>query len=280
MFKPLHQDHAIESVTLRLTGSGEMTEHERARLEEGYEKYWKATLPTVQQAQIMEIAVGPTPLVDGRPKPLAPTQYIEFMRTGKAAWWMEVAGPNITIGCAQYGGWNSVSKKAYELFACVGRTLGNTHPLAQIRSVELTYQDLLIWHGTDDSYDPKLSIREERIPAAARNSKEWHVGQGWVEDPAGERILERFQIGAELRTQGSEVRPVIQVVTTAIWGFGATSARLKLDRAFGNLHPVDGIDSGRVVYDALHGRTHARFDSLITEEIAVRIGLRQPGELR
>lgn len=108
---------------------------------------------------------------------------------------------------------DSVSKKAYELFACVGRTLGNTHPLAQIRSVELTYQDLLIWHGTDDSYDPKLSIREERIPAAARNSKEWHVGQGWVEDPAGERILERFQIGAELRTQGSEVRPVIQVVT-------------------------------------------------------------------
>lgn len=88
-----------------------MTEHERARLEEGYEKYWKAALPTVQQAQIMEIAVGPTPLVDGRPKPLAPTQYIEFMRTGKAAWWMEVAGPNITIGCAQYGGWTALAKK-------------------------------------------------------------------------------------------------------------------------------------------------------------------------
>ena len=177
MFKPLHQDHAIESVILRLTGSGEMAEHERERLNEGYEKYWKVALPTVQQAQIMEIAMGPTPLVDGRPKPLAPTQYIEFMRTGKAAWWMEIAGPNITIGCAQYGGWKSVSKKAYELFASIGRVLGNAHPLAQIRSAELTYQDLLIWHGTNDSYDPKLSIREEIIPMAARNSTEWHVGK-------------------------------------------------------------------------------------------------------
>ena len=279
MFKPLHQDHAIESVILRLTGSGEMAEHERERLNEGYEKYWKAVLPNVQQAQIMEIAMGPTPLVDGRPKPLAPTQYIEFMRTGKAAWWMEIAGPNITIGCAQYGRWQSVSRKAYQLFASVGKALGNTHPLAQIRSAELTYQDLLIWNGTDDAYDPKLSIREERIPAAARNLKEWHNGEGWVEDPEGERILERFQIGAKLRADGRKERPIIQVVTTAIWGFGATNTRLKLDRAFGHIHSVDGDESdGRAVFDQLHRRTHARFESLITEEIAVRIGLRQPGE--
>ena len=277
MFKPLHQDHAIESVILRLTGSGEMVEHERERLNDGYEKYWKAALPTVKQTQIMEIAVGPTPLVDGRPKPLAPTQYIEFMRTGKAAWWMEIAGPNVTIGCAQYGGWESVSKKAYELFANVGKTLGNAHPLAQIRSAELTYQDLLIWHGTGDSYDPKLSIRKERIPAAARNSKEWHIGEGWIEDPAGERILERFQIGAELRRQGSKARPVIQIATTAIWGFGATSARLKLDRAFGNIHSVGGAErNGRAVYDKLHDRTDALFGSLVTEEVATRIGLRRP----
>ena len=89
MFKPLHQDHAIESVILRLTGSGEMTEHERSILDEGYEKYWKAVLPTVNQAPVMEIAMGPMPLVEGRVKPLAPTHYVEFMRTGKAAWWME-----------------------------------------------------------------------------------------------------------------------------------------------------------------------------------------------
>ena len=86
MFVPLHQDHAIEAVNFRLTGSGEMTEHERPILNEGYERFWKAVLPKVNQAQVMEIAMAPTLLEEEAPKPLAPTQYVEFMRTGKAAW--------------------------------------------------------------------------------------------------------------------------------------------------------------------------------------------------
>ena len=276
MFKPLHQDHAIESVVFRLTGSGEMSEHERGSLDEGYRKYWKAVLPKVNQAQVMEIAMGPTLLADGRPKPLAPTQYVEFLRTGKAAWWMDIAGATITVGCAQYGGWESVSKKAYELFGGIGKTLGNAHPLAQIRSAELTYQDLLVWDGTDDTYDPELAIRKGRIPAKARKSKEWHIGEGWVEDPVGERILERFQVGAEMRDEPQV--PVVQVVTAAIWGFGATSARLNLDRAFGSVHAVGDNRDGRAIYDSLHGRTHALFGNLITQDVAVRIGLSHPGE--
>ena len=280
MFKSLHQDHAIESVIFRITGSGEMAEHERSILNQGYEKFWKAVLPTVNQAQVMEIAMAPTLLVEGAPKPLAPTQYVEFMRTGKAAWWMEIAGPTITVGCAQYGGWNSASNKAYGLFAGLGRTIGNLHPLAEIRSVELTYQDLLVWNGADKNYDPKIAIREGRIPAKARESKEWHIGEGWVEDPEGKRILERFHIGAELRGGRSQTCPIVQVVTTAIWGFGETNARLNLDRAFGNVQPVDGKGSdGRAIYDDLHQRTHALFGNLITEEIASRIGLNHPEEL-
>ena len=280
MFEPLHRDHAIETVILQLTGSGEMMEHERANLDEGYEKYWKATLPAVSRTPLVEIAMGPTPLVDGRPKLLAPTRYAEVMRTGKAAWWMEIAGPTITVGCAQYGGWKSVSGKACELFAGVGKTLGNAHPLAQIRSAELTYRDLFVWRGADDAYDPKLAVRETRIPVKARNSKEWHTGEGWVEDSDEGRILERFQIGAELRAEGNRASPIVEVVTTAIWGVGATGARLRLDRAFGNIHPVGGSDgNGRSVYDRLHERIHTLFGSLITEEIAGRIGLTQPGEL-
>ena len=275
MFQPLHEDHSVESVIFRLTGSGEMTEHERGHLDAGYQKYWKTVLPRVTQAQVMEIAMGPTPLVDGRPKPLAPTQYVEFMRTGKAAWWMDIAGATITVGCAQYGGWTSASKKAYELFSSVGKTLGNTHPLAQIRSMELTYQDIFIWKGTDDAYDPELAIRKDRIPAKTRKSKEWHTGEGWVDDPAGERVLERFQVGAELRGEGDAV---IQVVTTAIWGFGATSTRLNLDRAFGSIHAVGDKRDGRAICESLHGRTHALFGSPITEGVAARIGLNQPGE--
>ena len=107
----------------------------------------------------------------------------------------------------------------------------------------------------------------------------WHMEEGWVEDPEGERILERFQIRAELRGEGKRIRPIIQVVTTAIWGFGETNARLKLDRAFGNVQSVDGKDNdGRAVYEGLHRRALALFGNLITEEMAGRIGLSQPGE--
>ena len=53
------------------------------------------------------------------------------------------------------------------------------------------------------------------------------------------------------------------------WGFGETSARLKLDRAFGNLQSVDGKDNdGRA--EGLHGRTHALFGGLITEDMVGR----------
>ena len=54
---------------------------------------------------MIEFAMGPTPIMDGFPKSLAPTMYIEYSRTGNAAWWMEIAGPMIMIGCTQYSGW-------------------------------------------------------------------------------------------------------------------------------------------------------------------------------
>lgn len=277
MFRPLHQDHAIETVILRLTGSGEMAEHERTTLDEGYQKYWKAVLPTMTQAQVIKIVMGPTPIEDGTPKSLVPTRYVEFMRTGKPAWWMEIDGLTITIGCAQYAGWKSVSRKAYGLFAGVGKTLGSHHPLAQIRGAELTYQDLFIWDGPEDAYDPKLAIRERQIPKQARNSKEWHVGQGWVDDPKGKRILERFQVGA-LRSEENHRPLIIRVVTTAIWGFGATGTGLRLDKAFQNGTYGNRNEHGRAVYDDLHRRIHVLFGNLITKEIAERIGLNQPGE--
>ena len=261
-----------------------MAEHERPHLDKGYEKYWKAVLPSASKGELIaEITPGPTVILDGqpdnRPKSLAPTQYTEFMRNGKAAWWMVIAGPTITIGCTQYGGWKSTRRKAYELFSNVGRTLGSAHPLGQIQNAELTYQDLLIWEGNTDDYDPRLAIQEEWIPKQVGTAKEWHTGQGWVEDTERARILERFRIGAEVRKRGSQPLSVIQVVTTAIWGFGGATRPLRLERAFGHIQSADGSDDdGRQVYDELHDRVHALFGGLITEGIARRIGLTQPGD--
>lgn len=66
MFKPLHKEHAIESVIFRLMGLGEMTEHERVLLDRGYEDCWKAVLPAVNRGQVMEISMAPRLLTDER----------------------------------------------------------------------------------------------------------------------------------------------------------------------------------------------------------------------
>ena len=234
MFKPLHQDHAIHSVTFRLTGDGAIGQHEQATLDDGYQKYLKAALPSERSAQQMVVAaVGPTP-PEG-PAPLEPKLYADFARTGQAVWWMEIVGPTITVGCSQYGGWSSMRTKACELLRRLGKTLGSGHPLAQIRSVELTYQNLFISDEPSRDSDPKSAIHEDQIPKKAERSKEWNHSEGWVNDVQECRILERFQIAAELHKHGNRINPVIQIVTSAMWGYGENSKRLDLETAFGTL---------------------------------------------
>ena len=281
MFKPLHHDHAIESVIFRLSGKGGMMEHERLILEQAYETHWKSALPRASQGHVMEVAMGPTPLVEGLPKPLAPTTYTECLRDGTAAWWMEIAGPMITIGCTQYTGWERVSGKAFELFSAMAKTLNSNHPLAMICSAELTYVNILRWEGTEQKYDPRLAIQESRVPRKALNLKEWHFSEGWLDDPERERILERFQIAAALQSDGSRVDPIIRVETTAIWGFGQSETRLKLNRAFDKIQEVDGeFTDGRAKYNELHGRVKLLFGTLISEELAGQIKLQESGELK
>lgn len=285
MFKPLHHDHAIESVIFRLTGKGEMMEHERINLQKGYQKYWQAVLPKEIKGHLMEISLGPAPLVDDRPKPLAPTKYVEFSRTGNLAWWMEIAGRTITIGCTQYAGWKNVSSKAFGLFSNFAKTLDTDHPLAQICSAELTYVDLLQWVGGKQAYKPELAIQKFRLPRTVLSSKttpnlrEWHLGEGWVDDPEAERVLERFQISSLLQPNGDQIHPIIRIETTAIWGFGTPKSRLNLNRAFDNIQEVtkNGID-GRTKYNELHARVKSLLGTLITENLANQIGLQKSGE--
>ena len=285
MFKPLHHNHAIESVIFRLTGKGEMMENERTNLQNGYEKYWKAILPKEIQAHLMGISLGPTPLVGDTPNPLAPTRYVEFSRTGNAAWWMEIASDTITIGCSQYAGWDKVSGKAFGLFSALAKALDTNHPLAQICSAELTYVNLLKWVGAEQAYEPQLAIQEPRLPRTVARSKtasalkEWHLSEGWVRDPETERVLERFQISSMLQRNGDQIQPIIRIETTAIWGFGMSTSHFNLTKAFENIQEVngDGID-GRIKYDELHERVKLLFGTLITENLADLIGLRKSGE--
>ena len=281
MFEPLHAGHSVRSVIIRATGSGNMMETERAHLQQEYAKRWKSVLPAEQVAQQIQVTVGVTARIAGSddPLPLAPTLYVDYTPSGAAAWWMEIGTGIVTIGTNQYTRWSDVWHKAIGLLKHVGDMMGAGHPMGQIRSLELTYEDMFVLRNnyTNASRLPDQVIKEQWIPDKAKDSKEWHTGQGWVEDPTDKRILERFQISGVIVEESGTSRPAITIQTTAIQGFGDRRPILKLTDSFRHLYDVnDGSPTGPGIGDELHQRTKGLLKHLLVPEMAQRIGLTQP----
>ena len=280
MFEPLHAGHSVRSVIIRATGSGNMMETERAHLQQEYAKRWKSVLPAEQVAQQIQVTVGVTARIAGSddPLPLAPTLYVDYTPSGAAAWWMEIGTGIVTIGTNQYTRWSDIWHKAIGLLKHVGDMMGAGHPMGQIRSLELTYEDMFVLRNNDTNAGclPDQVIKEQWIPDKAKDSKEWHIGQGWVEDPTDKRILERFQISGVIVEESGASLPAITIQTTAIQGFGDRRPILKLTDSFRHLYDVnDGSPTGPGIGDELHQRTKDLLKHLLVPEMARRIGLTQ-----
>ena len=280
MFEPLRGDHSIRSVVIRATGRGHMVEADRPNIQREYAKRWKSVLPAEQVSQQIQIAVGVVAKVAGsdEPEPLAPTQYADYTPSGEAAWWMELGNNMVTIGTSRYTKWSGIWQKATELLKHVGETLEGRHPMGQILTLELTYDDLFIWNG-DEASDicvPNQVINESWMPEEAKGGKEWHSGQGWIVDPSGQRILERFQIsGVMVKIQNGESHPAIMIQTTAIQGFGGREPIFELAKCSSKLHEVN---SGRTpgahhIGNDLHERTKRLLHKLLVPEMSQRIRL-------
>lgn len=278
MFEPLHAGHSVRSVIIRATGSGSMMETERPNLQQEYVKRWKSVLPAEQVAQQIQVTVGVTAKIAGSddPQPLAPTLYVDYTPSGVAAWWMEIGAGVVTIGTNQYTRWSDIWGKATGLLKHVGEMMGAGHPMGQIRSLDLTYEDMFVLRSDDASANcvPEQVISEQWIPDKAKDSKEWHTGQGWVDDPTGKRILERFQISGVVVQEDGVSRPAITIQTTAIQGFGDRFPILKLTDGFRHLFDVnDGSPTGQGMGNELHQRTSGLLKKLLVPQMAQRIGL-------
>ena len=280
MFEPLHAKHSVSSVIIRATGSGGMMETERPNLQREYAKRWKSVLPAEQVAQQIQVTVGVTAKVAGSddPQPLVPTLYAHYTPSGVAAWWMEIGAGVVTIGTSQYTRWADVWRKATGLLKHVGEMMGAEHQMGRIRSLDLTYEDLFVFRDDDAgaSCTPSQVIREQWIPDKARESREWHTGQGWVDDPTGKRILERFQISGLVVQDNGASCPAIKIETTAIQGFGGHVPILNLTDSFRLLYDVnDSCPTGQDMGDELHQRTNSLLKNLLVPQMSQRIGLTQ-----
>lgn len=253
-----------------------MQETERHHLRQEYTKRWQAILPAEQVAQQLNVTIGVTAHLVGADEqhPLAPTLYADYTPSGAAAWWMEIGQGVVTIGTSQYTRWDDIWRKTVGLLRHVGEVLGASHPMGHIRSLELTYEDLFVWRGGEECAPDqviKLQWMPERKQKAA---KEWHTGQGWVDDPQGKRILERFQVSGVVVKEGEEHHPAVAIQTTAIQGFGNQHQILGLHESFRPIYEVGkGGNSGLAVGDGLHKRTSRLLKDLITPQMARQIGL-------
>ena len=276
MFRPLYKELSIQSVRLCLIGAGELAETDRLTIQKGYEEQWGAALPKEHVGGTMQITVGPEGVSAQAAKSFAPTQYVEYTRAGEPVWWMELANNHAIIGCTKYSGWEKVGRKAYALFDALGKTLRADHPFGTVMSAELTYEDVFLWEGGPNGYDPREVVREEWIPHDREAGMEWHAGQGWVRDPDGRRILERFQVGGVIGKGRTDPQPAILITTTVLEGFGTNETLTTLSRGFGHMHLVgDGPRTGRKICDELHERAKNVFRRLVTDDTARRVGLDQ-----
>lgn len=152
-----------------------------------------------------------------------------------------------------------------------------------MKTAELTYENMFVWEGQGTRPEPRETIRDAYIPEAAEGGMEWHNSQGWIVDPRGKRILERFQVaGVEaMSVQDPRItKMAIRVTVTVMWGLGAKKKILDLRNAFRNVHAVDGsTPDGKAMYDEMHKRAHELLRGLITEDMAGRIGLPKGGRI-
>ena len=276
-FRTVHEEHAIEHVVMKVTTKGHIWQHELETLQKAYRQYWQNILPKMEMAQLVKIDFGPRIAGQERQEPLAPTRYAQYGRDGNPVWWMALNANVIEVVCREYSNWKTVSHKAHQLLALLGRAVGEEHLFRQVQSVELTYQDCLIWEGRPGTMAPEEGIQKQWIPAQRGSKNLWHSEQGWArEDSNGETWLERWNIGAirEADPGDGTIRDKVRILTTGVWGFGGARQGFDLQRGYGNIRAIDTKQAdGRSISTELHARTKDLFGSLITEPIARKINL-------
>lgn len=206
-FKPLGDDHAIETVAIELTLKEPMADELLYAVDGQYRSELKKILPAREQLYSVEMRMK-----DGRPSvretPKKAFEYAYIAPDGAPIRVLRLEENTIRIERHDYSRWKQIKQWATGLLTPV---LGVVLEKNSVTRVGVHYTDVFL-NSPASPEDPAVLFREDTdlIPERVfHRSKAWHAHAGYIDDSEREEfdhVLERFQVNS---TTGKEARVTI-----------------------------------------------------------------------
>lgn len=178
-FRPLNEDHAIESVKFSVVLSAGILPQAIMAVEQNH-ALWRESLPARSIADVALDSNGRTGS--------APGVVFGFLRPdGTPSWSMTVALNKIDIECFLYSRWERVWGEARGFFVKVIEILSKSQGKLEISAIELTVKDVFV--ATEANYPlDQLFKASDRLPEFIFGAGQaWHANSGWFEVDKGSR---------------------------------------------------------------------------------------------
>jgi len=270
-FAPRHDNHAIAEVAFIVTLAQRPENEQMSRFAASYEAEWKEELPIKDEitGQVLRFGNLPPNVPQVEQASLEGVNFRTLQRDGSLDWQVTVDGQSIRAHCGSYSRWANVWPTAYSYLERA--TSSFVSPQNPITSFGLQYIDEFVWDGDLGDYDAALlfdAASQHVLSHMTRSGPMWHLHQGWFEHEGlvtEGRRLEKIHIDA-IQQKGQTDRYPTRIDTTLRHDLSDLISDIAL--AFGGEESI----SWRV-FDAMHVRNKELLKSVLTEEMAERIGL-------
>ena len=254
MFRPLNDDHAIESVKFALLLTRPITPKAIFEIERQH-SLWQDEMPA---KRIIDIDVD----VNGRATK-APGIMFAFLRPDATPMWsMQIGSSQIEIECYIYSRWDRTWGIAREHFQNAIRILASAQEKLMVSAVNLMVKDAFLSDAKSYSITNLLKSSDKLPQSVLDAIGPWNTYFSWmIEENKDVRTLHAFDV--DVSWQGDEARVEITHVQTRNTG---------VDLALADILDDDFQALGSIM-EALHRSNKLLLSELIVGDMSERIGL-------
>lgn len=254
-FRPINDDHAIESITFSILFQTIIPPNAIAELDRGH-NVWRETLPAKARFDA-DVEHG------GRAGKIPGIAFSFLRPDANPIWLMQIAGTKIDVTCSLYSRWERVWGTSKELFVNVLDILSATNKSLLVGAVDMLVSDAFTKPASAKGDASALFRSSDLLPRfALSNQDSWHSHNGWVE-----RITGNVQTVHNLNIQAtvSEDATYMNVTHYQLRNTG-------VDRQVSEL-AGSGFSQIDQMFSELHSANKKTIGSLIADHMLRRIGM-------